>query len=72
MEVLRAKKPEARTPTAASLDLYPDRLTELTPVDITDDMVKAVTGRLSVGAGPSGTDLVSLQHWLLRFGAAIR
>ena len=29
-----------------------------------------VAGHLSGGAGPGGTDLVSLQHWLLRFGAA--
>ena len=33
-------------------------------------MVSAVAGRLSGGAGPGGTDLVSFQHWLLRFGAA--
>ena len=30
----------------------------------------AVTGRLLGGVGPGGTDSVSLQHWLLRFGAA--
>ena len=29
----------------------------------------AVAGRLLGGAGPIGTDSVSLQHWLLRFGA---
>ena len=39
-------------------------------VDITDDVVSAVAGRLLGGAGPGGTDLISLQHWLLRFGAA--
>ena len=72
MEVLHAKHPEARTPTAASLDLYPNRPPELTPVYITNDMVKAFTGRLSEGAGLSGTDSVSLQHCLLRFGVASR
>ena len=46
MEVLRSKHPEARTPTAASLDSYPDRPPDLTPVDITDDMVMAVAGQL--------------------------
>ena len=71
MEVLRTKHPEARTPTAASLDCYTGRPPELTPVDITDDTVTAVARRLSGGAGPGGTDSVSLQHWLLRFGAAI-
>ena len=29
-----------------------------------------MVGRLLGGAGPGGTDLISLQHWLLRFGAA--
>ena len=70
MEVLCAKHPEARTPTAVSLDLYPDRPPELTPVDITNDTVTAFAGRLSVGARPGGTDSVLLQHWILRFGAA--
>ena len=70
MEVLRAKHLEARTRTAASLYSYPDRPPELTPVDITKDTVTVVAGRLLGGAGLGGTDLVSLQHWLLRFGAA--
>ena len=70
LEVLRSKHPEARTPTAACLTNYTGCPPELTPVDITDDTVTAVAGRLSGGAGPGGTDSVSLQHWLLRFGAA--
>ena len=39
-------------------------------MDITDDMVTAIAGRLLGGAGSGGTESVSLQHWLLRFGAA--
>ena len=70
MEVLRTKHLEGRTPTAASLDSYLGRPPELTPVDITKDTVTAVVGRLLVGAGPGGTYSVSLQHWLLQFGAA--
>ena len=70
MEVLRSKHLEAQTPGAANLDSYPGHPPELTPVDITEDTVTAVAGRLSRGAGPGGTDLVSLQHWLLRFRAA--
>ena len=70
VEVLHAKHPDARPPSAASLDAYPGPPPEMVPVDITDDVVSAVTGRLSGGAGPGGTDLISLQHWLLRFGAA--
>ena len=71
MEVLNSKHPEAWTPTAESLDSYPDRPPQLTPVDITDDTVTAVAGRLSGGSGPGGTDSVLLQHWLLWFRAAI-
>ena len=70
LEVLRAYHPEAQTPTAASLTSYTGCPPELTPVGITDNTVMAVVGRLSGGAGPGGTDSVSLQHWLLRFGAA--
>ena len=39
------------------------------PVNITDDTVTAVAGKLSGGARPGGTDLVSLQYWILRFGS---
>ena len=44
MEVLHIKQPEDRTPTAASLDLYPDSPPELVPVDITNDTVMSVAG----------------------------
>ena len=70
MEVLRTKHPEDRAPTAASLDLYPDCLMEMVPADITDNTVTAVAGRHSGGAVPGETGLVSLQHWILRFGGA--
>ena len=70
LEVLCSKHPEARPPTAASLNPYTGCPPELTPVDITNDTVTAVAGLISGGAGPGGTDSVSLQHWLLRFGAA--
>ena len=70
LEVLHTKHPEARTPTEACLENYTGRPLEPTPVDITDDTVTAVAGRLLGGAGPGGTDSVSLQHWLLRFGTA--
>ena len=69
MEVLRAKHPDSRTPTSASLDSYPDHSPDLTPVNITNDMVTVVVGQLLGGAGSGGTDSVSLQHWPLRFGA---
>ena len=44
MDVLRTKHPDARPPTAASLDTYPDHQPELVPVDITSDMVMEVVG----------------------------
>ena len=55
MEVLRAKHPEARTTTASSLDSYPDRPPELTPVYITNDTVTAVAGA-TLGRGRTGKD----------------
>ena len=60
MEVLRTKHPDARPLSAASLDAYPDNPPEMVPVNIMDDVVSAVAGRLSGGAGPGGTDSVSL------------
>ena len=62
LEVPRAKPPDARPPSAACLDAYPGKPPEMVPVDITDDVVSAVTGCLSGGAGPGGTDSISLQH----------
>ena len=44
MEVLRIKHPEARPPTAAILDLYPDLPPELVLVGITNNTVMAVAG----------------------------
>ena len=69
MEVLRTKHPDARPPLSACLDAYPNNPPEMVPVDITNDVVLAVAGRLSGGAGPGGTDSVCLQHWLLSFGS---
>ena len=68
MEMLCTKHPDARPPYAASLDAYLNNPPEMVPVDITDNMVAAVSGRLLGEAEPGGTDLVSIQHWILRFG----
>ena len=69
MEVLHTKNPDARPPTAASMDKYPDRPPEIVLVYITKNTVTEVAGRLSGGAGLGGTDSVSLQHYLLHFSA---
>ena len=59
-EVLHTKHPDARPPSAACLDAYLGPPPEMVPVDITHDVVSAVAGRLSGGAGPGGTDSISL------------
>ena len=46
MEVLRTKHPDARPPSVACLDAYPGKPPEIVPVDITDNVVLAVAGRL--------------------------
>ena len=70
MEVLRTKHPDALPPSTECLDTYPNNPLVMVPVDIIDNVVSAVAGRLSGVAGPEGTDSVSLQHWLLRFREA--
>ena len=42
----------------------------MVPVDITEDVVLAVAGRLLGGAGPGGTDSISLQYCILQFRSA--
>ena len=54
LEVLHAKHPDARPPSAACLDAYLGPTSEMVPVDITDDMVSAVAGRLSGGGASVG------------------
>ena len=54
MDMLHTKHPNARPPSASSLDTYTGRPLELVPLDITDDTVIEVSGRLSRGAGPGG------------------
>ena len=72
MEVMRTKHPNARPQSAASLDTCTSRPLELVFVEITDYTVMEGVGRLSVGAGQGGTDLVSLKNWLLILVAASR
>ena len=38
-------------------------------VDVTDEMVASVMQQLLGAVGPGGSDLVSLQHWLIHSGA---
>jgi hypothetical protein len=41
-------------------------------LDITEDSVGKVAGRLSGSAGLGGADAYALSHWLLKFGTASR
>ena len=54
----------------AVLDTYTGLPPGLVLLDITEDIVTEIVGRLSVGAGLGGADSVSLQYWLLIFGAS--
>ena len=60
LDVHCTEYPDTRPPSAACLDAYPGKPLEMVPVDITYNMVLAVAGRLSGGAGPGGTDSISL------------
>ena len=70
MDVMRTKHLDAHTPTTSSLDTYSERPPEIVPVDTTNNTVMEVAGRLYGVSGPGGMDSVSLQHWILIFGAA--
>ena len=70
MEVLHTKYLETCPPTATSMDSYPELSPEIVPVDINNNTVTAVAGRLSGGAGSGEMYSLSLQHWILHFGAA--
>ena len=71
MEVLHTKYLETCPPTATSMDSYPELSPEIVPVDINNNTVTAVAGRLSGGSEPGVTGSFSLQHWLLCFRVAI-
>ena len=62
MEVLRINHMDARAPTEDSLDSYPDQPLDLVPVDIIDNMVAEVAGRLLDGAETGGAGSFSLQN----------
>ena len=47
-----------------------DVVSEFVPLDITEDTVKSIFGKLTGAAGPGGINAVGLQKWLLRFGIA--
>ena len=69
LEVFRSKHPRSRPPMASSFEAYRIKPPAFVSMYITDKTVASVAIRMSGAAGPRGTDLVSLQHWILQFGA---
>ena len=68
MDVLRSKHPGARPTTAIIFEAYGGKPLAFVTVYITDETVEYIARQIADSAGTGGTDLVSLQHWLLRFG----
>ena len=68
-EVLRSKHPGVRPPMVGIFEAYGGKPPTFVPVEITNERVAYIVKQLTGEAGPGGTDLVSLQHWLLQFGS---
>ena len=72
MEVMCTKHQEPCPLSTASLDSYLVQPTELVPFNVIKDTMMEVVGNIYGGDRMGGTDLVSLQHWILIFGAESR
>ena len=70
LEVICLNYPDACSLMASNLEAYGGKSPVFVLVDITDKAVASAARHLLGAAGPVGTDLVSLQHWLLQFGTA--
>ena len=66
--LIRDKHPEDHVPSAHIFDACSGRPSDLLPFNLTEDTVIEVAPHLSGGAGPGGTDVVILKHWVIRFG----
>ena len=67
LPVLLSKHPEARPETAAILYIYEAPPPEMVQLDVTAETVSDAGRWISGGSGPGGTNMVSLQHWILRY-----
>ena len=70
LDVLKSKHPELRDPTilgqpGGAFEPYPS-VPPAVPMVISTDVVETIASKLSGSGGPSGTDAVALQNWLLR------
>ena len=71
MDVPRDKHPAMRTQDLAdqecsSFEEYEED-PDVFPLDILEEYIMWVSGKHLVAAGPSGTDVMAFQIWLLRF-----
>ena len=75
MDVLRYKHPALYThdlsdPKCSSFEDYAED-PDIAPIDISEEYVMWLAGKLSGAADPNGTDAKALQSWILNFGQAI-
>ena len=70
LDVLHWKHLGIQPPTAERFEVIGGSPTAFIPAEITDEAVASIVQQLLGEAGPGGSDLVSLQHWLLWFEAA--
>ena len=69
INVLRKKHPALIVSDVKVLDHY-NVVPECVLLDITEDTVENISGKMTGAAGPGGIDANGLQQWLLRFGIA--
>ena len=65
--MIRVKHLEVRPVVEESMDSHAEPYPELYPLDITYETMMEVDWWLYRGNGPGGTDIVSLEHLILRF-----
>ena len=69
VDMLREKHPVPIVPDVGVLEDY-GIIPEFMPINITEDTVEQVSGRLTGATGPGGIDAAGLQQWILRFNVA--
>ena len=71
LSVLQGKLPSGTIPFCVTLETY-EETPIFIPVNITEETVKLVAGKLLGSSIPGGTDSEALQGWLLKFGESTR
>ena len=68
-EILESKHPIGRDVKISSFPIF-ESCPELINIEVIEDSVERVARRISGSASPSGIDLLSMSHWLLKFSRA--